>query len=42
MIKLKDLTERDGYYYIGHLYDIDGDGWVNKQEAIQILKLVNQ
>lgn len=41
MIELKDLQEQDGMYYVGHLVDIDGDGWVTELEALSILEALN-
>jgi hypothetical protein len=38
MIELKDLKERDGLYYVGHIVDVDGDGWVTEDEALSIIK----
>ncbi len=42
MIKLEDLTERDGLYYVGQIADIDGDGWVTEEEALSIIKSINK
>jgi len=28
-------------YYIGDIINLDGDGWVTEEEAIEILKEVN-
>jgi len=42
MIELKDLQEQDGLYYVGHIVDVDGDGWVTEEEAISILKAYNK
>ena len=42
MIELKDLEERDGLYFVGHLADIDGDGWVSKEEALSIIQSLNK
>ena len=41
MIELKDLEEKDGLYFVGHLADIDGDGWVSKEEALSIINSLN-
>lgn len=41
MIKLEDLQEYDGMYYVGDIIDTDGTGWVTKEEAIKVLKIVN-
>lgn len=32
-----ELKQRDGMYYIGHIVDIDGDGWVDEETAELIL-----
>ena len=32
-----DLTEKDGMYYVGHIVDMDGDGWVDEETAELIL-----
>ena len=40
-IKLKDLREQDGMYYIGDLVDIDGSGWVDKDTALQTIDMLN-
>jgi len=39
MIELKDLTYYDDLYYVGHIVDLDGNDWVDKQTAEDILKL---
>ena len=39
--KLKDLRCWDFMYYIGDIINLDGDGWVTEEEAIEILKEVN-
>ena len=41
MLKLEDLYEYDYMYYIGNIIDVDGDGWVNKEDAIAIIELIN-
>ena len=40
-IKLKDLREQDGMYYIGDLVDIEGSGWVSKEFALQTIEMIN-
>ena len=40
-IKLKDLREQDGMYYIGDLVDIEGSGWVDKDMALQTIDMLN-
>jgi len=32
-----DLTQQDGMYYVGHLSDIDGRGYVDEETAELIL-----
>ncbi len=41
-LELNDLQCWDHMYYVGHLIDLDGDGWVNVETAIGILKTINQ
>ena len=36
--QLSELKCVDGLYYVGHLVDLDNSNWVNKDEAIQVLK----
>lgn len=40
-IKLKDLRQQDGMYYIGDIVDIDGSGWVDKDMALQTIEMIN-
>ena len=40
-MKLSDLKEKDGLYYIADIVDVDGSPWVSKEFAIQTLDLVN-
>lgn len=40
-IKLKDLREQDGLYYIADIIDIDGSGWVDKEMALQTIEMIN-
>ena len=40
-MKLSDLKEKDGLYYIGDIVDIDGSPWVEKNFAIQTLDMIN-
>jgi len=42
MIELKDLKEVDGLYFVGHIVDVDGDGWVTEAEALSILEAYNK
>jgi len=32
-----DLKQFDGLFYVGHLIDVDGDGWVDEETAELIL-----
>lgn len=41
-MKLSDLKEKDGMYYIGDLVDLDGSPWVTKEYALNILDGVNE
>jgi hypothetical protein len=41
-IELKDLECYDEMYYIGHLVDVDGDGWVSENTAQKVLDKINQ
>jgi hypothetical protein len=40
-MKLSDLKEMDGLYYIADIVDVDGSPWVIKEFALQTLDLVN-
>lgn len=42
MVTLEDLMEMDGMYYVGDLIDMDGSGWVTKEEANKILEEINK
>ncbi len=33
-IKLEDLKCVDDLYYVGDIYDVDGNPWVDKQSAL--------
>ena len=37
IMKKTDLTQLDGMYYVGHLIDIDGSGYVDEETAELIL-----
>lgn len=41
-IELKDLECYDEMYYVGHLVDVDGSGWVDEFEAQKLLDEINQ
>ncbi len=41
MIRLEDSPKKDGMYYVGHIADIDGDGWVTEDEARSIIASIN-
>jgi hypothetical protein len=36
-MNVNDLMNMNDMYYVGNIIDIDGDGWVSKQEAQAIL-----
>jgi hypothetical protein len=40
-LKLEDLKCVDGLYYIGDLIDVDGNPWVEDQEALKIIDIIN-
>jgi hypothetical protein len=40
-IKLKDLHQHEGMYYIGDIVDIEGSGWVDKDMALQTIDMLN-
>lgn len=40
-IKLKDLREQDGLYYIADIVDVDGSGWVDKEVALKTIEMIN-
>lgn len=40
-IKLKDLKKQDGLYYVGDILAVDGSGWATKEEAVQLLDMIN-
>jgi hypothetical protein len=41
ILKLSDLMCRDGLYYIGSIVDVDGNGWVEKDVALDLLYNLN-
>ena len=41
LIQLSDLNHYDDMYYVGDLVDMDGNNWVNKETAQQILDQLN-
>mgnify|MGYP003348124576 CR=1 FL=1 len=42
MLKLSDLwNHHDGMYYVGDIVDLDGNNWVNKDMAQQIIDQLN-
>ena len=41
MITLNDLKCINDMYYVGHLVDMDGSGWVNKNIAEQLIYNLN-
>ena len=36
-MNVNELLNLNDMYYVGNIYDVDGDGWVSKAEAQQIL-----
>jgi hypothetical protein len=36
-MNVNDLMNMNDMYYVGNIYDVDGDGWVSKSEAQSIL-----
>jgi hypothetical protein len=36
-MNVNDLMNMNDMYYVGNIYDVDGDGWVSKAEAQAIL-----
>jgi hypothetical protein len=36
-MNVNELMNMNDMYYVGNLVDVDGDGWVSKQEAQSIL-----
>lgn len=42
MIKLEDLMQMDGLYYVGGLIDSDGNDWVSESEAMEIINELNK
>ena len=41
MITINDLMELDGMYYVGNLVDMDGNGWVSKEVALDLIYNLN-
>lgn len=41
-LELKDLKMVDGFYWIGEIYDVDGNPWVEAKQAQEILDIVNK
>lgn len=41
-VKLEDLKCMDDLYYVGDVYDVDGNPWVDKQSALEIIDIVNK
>lgn len=41
MLTLQDLQEYEGMYYVGHLIEMDGDGWVDEGTALAVLSSIN-
>ena len=40
-IRIEDLEQADGLFYVGHLVDVDGSPWVSRGMAEEILEVVN-
>lgn len=40
-MKLKDLKEIDGLFYVGHITDVDGSPWVDQETAELCLQEYN-
>lgn len=40
-MRIEDLEQADGLFYVGHLVDLDSSPWVNKGMAEEILEVVN-
>ena len=40
-IRIEDLDQVDGLYYVGHLVDIDGSPWVSRAAAEEIVAISN-
>ena len=36
-MNVNELMNMNDMYYVGNIIDVDGDGWVSKQEAQSIL-----
>ncbi len=36
-MNVNELMNMNDMYYVGNIYDVDGDGWVTKAEAQMIL-----
>jgi hypothetical protein len=36
-MNVNELMNMNDMYYVGNLVDVDGNGWVSKSEAIEIL-----
>jgi hypothetical protein len=36
-MNVNELMNMNDMYYVGNIYDVDGDGWVTKAEAQAIL-----
>lgn len=40
-LTLSDLQKCDGVYWVGHLVDMDSNGWVTKEQAEEVLDIHN-
>jgi hypothetical protein len=36
-MNVNELMNMNDMYYVGNIVDVDGNGWVSKSEAIEIL-----
>ena len=41
MKQLRELKCNDEMYYVGDLIDLDNNGWVDKERAIEVIKYVS-
>lgn len=40
-IKLEDLPQHEEMFYVGDIVDVDGSGWVEEREALEIIESLN-
>jgi hypothetical protein len=41
MYKVEDFDEWEGMYYVGGIVDVDGDGWVDREQLELIILELN-